>query len=94
MIKNMRLIIFFDMLLLLLLLLLLKIKHLTMVNKALLENFRLTAENFATRLVQANLANKSYISNFVKKKDFDDQLKILNKKILQIKRSMCLSKIN
>ena len=94
MIKNMRLIIFFDMLLLLLLLLLLKIKHLTMVNKTLLENFRLTAENFATRLAQANLANKSYISNFVKKKDFDDQLKILNKKMLQIKRSMCLSKIN
>ena len=35
----------------------------------------LTAENFAPRLAQANLASKSDIVNFVKKSDFDDQLK-------------------
>ena len=34
-----------------------------------------TAGNFAARLTQANLASKSDIVNFVKKSDFDDQLK-------------------
>ena len=38
----------------------------------------LTAESFAARLAQANLASKSDISNFVKKTDFDDKLKNLN----------------
>ena len=41
---------------------------------------KLTAENFAARLAQANLASKSNIANFVKKKNFDDKLKNLNKK--------------
>ena len=39
-----------------------------------------TAENFATRLAQANLASKSDIANFVNKTDFDDKLKNLNKR--------------
>ena len=43
---------------------------------------RLTTDNFASRLKQANLASKTYIANFVKKKtDFDDKLKSLNKKV-------------
>ena len=39
---------------------------------------KLTAENFAARLAQANLASKSNIANFVKKADFDDKLKKIN----------------
>ena len=35
---------------------------------------RLTAEHFAARLAQANLANKNDIANFVKKTDFHDKL--------------------
>ena len=46
---------------------------------------KLTAENFATRLAQANLASKSDIANFVKKTDFDDKLKNLNKKVTSSK---------
>ena len=42
---------------------------------------KLTGENFAARLAQANLASKNDIANFVKKTDFDDTLKELNKKI-------------
>ena len=40
-----------------------------------------SAENFAVRLVQANLASKNDIVYFVKKTEFDDKLKNLNKKI-------------
>ena len=36
---------------------------------------KLTAESFAARLAQANLASKSDIVNFVKKTNFDDKLK-------------------
>ena len=36
---------------------------------------KLTAENFAARLKQTNLASKSDIVNFVKKTDFDNELK-------------------
>ena len=36
---------------------------------------KLTAENFSSRLAQANLASKSDIANFVKNTDFDDKLK-------------------
>ena len=53
-----------------------------MINILLLQNLnKLTEENFAARLAQANLANKSDIANFVKKTDFDDKLKKLNKKV-------------
>ena len=41
---------------------------------------KLTSENFAARLKQANLASNSDIVNFVNKTDFDDKLKNLNKK--------------
>ena len=41
----------------------------------------ITAENFAARLPQANLGTKSDIADFVKKTDFDDKLKNLNKKV-------------
>ena len=36
---------------------------------------KLTSENFTTRLIQANLASKSDIANFIKKTDFDNKLK-------------------
>ena len=38
-------------------------------------------ENFPARLAQESLASKSDIANFVKKKDFDDKLQNLNKKV-------------
>ena len=40
---------------------------------------KITAEGFAERLKQANLAGKNDITDFVKKTDFDDQLQILIK---------------
>ena len=42
---------------------------------------KLTLENFASGLAQANLASKNDFVNFVKKTDFDDKLKNLNKKV-------------
>ena len=42
---------------------------------------KLTSENFAAILVQANLASKKDIAKFVKKADFDDKLKNLNIKV-------------
>ena len=41
---------------------------------------KLTAENFAARLAQANLPSKNDIANFVKKTYFDDKLKNFNEK--------------
>ena len=56
---------------------------------------KLTAETFAARLALANLASKSYIANYVKETDFNDQLKYLNiKKLLSRKHSMYLLKMN
>ena len=46
---------------------------------------KLTAENFAARLAQANLASKSDITNFVKATDFDDILKNINELLEKIK---------
>ena len=46
---------------------------------------RLTAQNFATRLNEANLATIADIDNFVEKTDFDDKLKNLYKRLLQMK---------
>ena len=40
---------------------------------------KLTSENFAATIAQANLASKHDIDNFLKKADFDDKLKNLNK---------------
>ena len=59
-----------------------KIKYLTIVNVSLLQNLfnKLTTESFAERLAQANVANKNDIANFVKKTDFGEKLKTLNKK--------------
>ena len=42
---------------------------------------KLTEENFAATLKQANLATKADIDDFVPKTDFDDKLKKLNKKV-------------
>ena len=42
---------------------------------------KLTVENFAARLGQGNLASKRGFTNYVKKTDFDDKLKNLNKKV-------------
>ena len=55
---------------------------------------RLTEGNFAERLAQVNLASKNDIANFVKKTDFDDKIKHLNKKITLDKQNMYLLKIN
>ena len=52
------------------------------------------AEAFAATLKQVNLASKNDIANFVNKTDFDDKVKILNKKLLQIKQNLCLLKIS
>ena len=46
-----------------------------------LEFNKLTAENFAARLPQTNIASKNDIAHFIKKTDFDDKLKNLNKRI-------------
>ena len=46
-----------------------------------------TAENFAGRLAQPNLASKNDVANFAKTTDFDDKVKNLNKKLLQIKQN-------
>ena len=41
----------------------------------------ITSEKFAARLAQANLASKNDIAAFVKKINFDDKMKNLNKKV-------------
>ena len=41
----------------------------------------LTAENFAARLAQVNLASKSDFANFVKKRDFDNKLNKIGKNV-------------
>ena len=35
---------------------------------------KLTVQNYAARLAQANLSSKSDIANFVKRRDFDDKI--------------------
>ena len=40
---------------------------------------KFTAETFAARLAEAKLASKKDIPNFIKKTDFDDKMKNLNK---------------
>ena len=54
---------------------------------------KLTSKHFTARLAQANLASKNDIANFIKKINFDDDLKSLNKKLPQIKQSMYLLKM-
>ena len=49
---------------------------------------KLTVENFAARLAQANLASKNDLANFGKKTDFDDNLKNLNKMLPQINQNI------
>ena len=41
---------------------------------------KLTKENFAERLTQANLGSKNDIVDFVKKTEFDEKLTNINKK--------------
>ena len=53
------------------------------------EFVKLIPENFAAKLRQANLGSKSDISYFVKKTDFDDKLKKLNKKYISNKTCPC-----
>ena len=55
---------------------------------------KLAAENFPARLAQANLLSKSDIASFIKKINFDDKLKNLNKKVTSIKSKHLLVKIN
>ena len=56
-----------------------KLLIMIMINILLLLN-ELTAENFAARLTQTNLASKNDTPNFVKKADFDDKLKKFKQK--------------
>ena len=49
---------------------------------------KVTAESFAARLAQANLASKNDIATLVKKADFDDKLKNKKKKLLQINQNI------
>ena len=42
---------------------------------------KLTTEHFTARLKQTNLATKGGIADFVKKTDFDDKLKNVNKEV-------------
>ena len=42
---------------------------------------KLPADNFAARLKIVNLENKNDITNFVRKKNFDEELKSYNKKV-------------
>ena len=51
---------------------------------------KLTSENFAVRLKQANLARESDIANFVKKTDFDNKLLGFSKRINLNKRKHVL----
>ena len=51
---------------------------------------KLTSDYFTARLAQANLASKKDIANFVKKTDFDDKLKNLNKKVTSNKKKHLL----
>ena len=57
-----------------------------MINILLLKNLvslvsKFMSENFAARLAQTNLVSNNDIADFVKKSDFDDKLKNLNKKV-------------
>lgn len=45
------------------------------------QEFKLTSENTAARLAKANLASKNGIADFIKRTDFGDKLKNLNKKL-------------
>ena len=45
------------------------------------------SENFTARLKQVNLAAKADITDFIKKANFDDKLKQLSKKVIQIKQN-------
>ena len=58
-----------------------RIKYLTIVNITTPEFNKKTIETFASRLAQVNLASKTDIANLVRKTDFDDKLKNLNKKV-------------
>ena len=49
---------------------------------------KLTAEDFAARLAQANSATKNNIASSVKKTNFDDKLKYLNQNIPQINQKL------
>ena len=52
----------------------------------------LTAQKFAARLLQANLASKTDIANSVKKTDFNDKLNNLNKNVSSNKTKHTLVK--
>ena len=54
----------------------------------------LSAENFRARSTQASLTRKNDISNFVKKTDFDNKLKKLNKNVTSNEKKPVLVKKN
>ena len=58
-----------------------KTKIIIIINTFTKECIKLTTDNFAARLKQANLASKNHIAVFVKNAYFKDKLKTLNKKV-------------
>ena len=57
-----------------------------------LEFDKLMEDNFARRLTQASLQTKTDTADFIKKKEFDDKLKNLNKKFTSNKTKCTSSK--
>ena len=55
---------------------------------------KLRAENYTARLKQTNLATKGNIAYFVKKTDFDDKQRNLNRKAPQINQNIYYLKMN
>ena len=53
---------------------------------------KLTSEKFSARLAKANLASKNYIFALLKKTDFDEKLKDLNKNVTSNKTKHVLVK--
>ena len=49
---------------------------------------KLTVENFAAKLKQANLASKNDIADFIKQTDFDKKLRNMSKKLIQVNQDM------
>ena len=56
------------------------------------EFYKLKTDNFTATLKQANLASKNDIDDFIKKTDFDDKIKYLNKNLTSNKIKCVLIK--
>ena len=50
---------------------------------------KFTSNIIDTNIKEKKLVNESHIANFVKETDFDNKLKNIKKKLLQLKQNMC-----